>query len=285
MFLFFIYVFMNFSMFFSTAVLFLYQKQYKFFFTPDSVPDPGLPVSIIEDSAVREAFGSGMTSEESVNPSSQAYFKHSFSCRCHRPGKVERFPFHIPPWEQTSVLSSLVSLPHRSQSMSAPGVGDFKGVYVVRQWEGIRARPGELLALGGLGHDSEPSCSPSAPPLLLSASSWSPTLGSPSALVNFILRSKLFVSFSQDSFGWSHSVASRPKGSQAFKYSLGPSGENSEVASSSSEIPSICRLPQAIILHMSQGSVCAKLCAHDDFRWYTNKPFFNLTVCINFAVY
>lgn len=31
-------------------------------------------------------------------------------------------------------------------------------------------------------------------------------------------------------------------------------------------------------------AVCAKVCAHD-FKRYINKPFFDLTVCINFAVY
>lgn len=96
----------------------------------------------------------------------------------------------------------------------------------------VQERSPTLAGLGlGLGRDSEPSCLPGASPLLLSASSQSPTLGSPPVLASFILKSKLFVSLSKDFFcliplcGW----LPVQKALKHLKLSL---GKNSEVATS-----------------------------------------------------
>lgn len=67
------------------------------------------------------------------------------------------------------------------------------------------------------------------------------TLEPPSVLARFILKSKLVFSFAQDSFGSSHSVASRPVGSQALKPALGSAFKSPEVDPFSSEtILSLC---------------------------------------------
>lgn len=151
-------------------------------------------------------------------------------------------------------------------------------------------RPGELhkcsptLACQGLGRDSEPSYSPGAPPLLycslpppgappLGHHSSLPVLSSSPSYLSPFLRT-----FLVDPLLWllvqtTLKHLNLPSLGLSLKWPL-----------PDLEIPSLCRLPLAIILHTSQVSG-ARVCAHDYFRWYTSKPFFNLTVYINFNVY
>ena len=195
--------------------------------------------------------------------------------------------------------SPLFSFPphlHPSQSISAPAVGALRRC---REWGGGARGPGELVAGRSprrLVRDwdvTQPSCSPGAPPLLPSASSRSPqhpqvTVGpcqfhpqvqasstpapfgflpqprsplkSPSVLASFILKSKLVFSFAQDFFGWSHSVASWPVGSQELKPALGSAFKSPEVDSSSKTILSLCS-PQVVIpIHTLQIRVCKGPC-------------------------
>ena len=227
---------MKFPLFFNTSAIFIIRKNTKKFFHSWLCPWPWSYLSqALRPLSCQGGFQFWDEEWRLRKSSNKDWFQAVFLLQLPPPpGSGERFPFHIPPSEQISGLPrSLASLPppvseHLGSCSWRFGACVFYGGG--RAWGGGARRPGELqdAAHGGscaaatwLSLPALPvphPCCPLSPPAAR-------TLGWPSVLASFILKSKLFFSFSQDSFGWSHSVASYPMGSQALKASLGPSLE------------------------------------------------------------
>lgn len=118
-----------------------------------------------------------MKSEDAEKSPIEGSFQALFLLQLPSPPRGgERFPFHIPPGEESPGLpTSSASLPHPSHGSSAPAVGDF-----MRMVEGLGARAhAEDRASGRDAAHAPPrgwgitqtSCRPGAPPLPPSASS------------------------------------------------------------------------------------------------------------------
>lgn len=173
-----------------------------------------------------------------------------------------------------------------SQSISGHGA-DFKDPSVLQLWEGMGAESTQTrwvvgkqptLAGPGLGHYSEPSCSPGAAPLLLSASSRSlhpqltvcPGQFDPQVQATYLFSQVLLF----DPIWWSSSQ----KGSKAFKPSSGLSPEKSQsgLFAGPKYQASVCSSsPGGHPSLICPKSACAKVCGHDDIRWDTKELLLN----------
>lgn len=284
------------STFFNTNAIFIIRKNTKIFFHSWLCPWPWSYLSqALRPLSCQGGFQFWDEEWRLRKSSNKDWFQAVFLLQLPPPpGSGERFPFHIPPSEQISgLLRSLASLPPPVSEHLGPLQLAIWGLCVLRRWEGVgrgARRPGELqdAAHGGscaaaawLSLPALPvphPCCPLSPPAAL-------TLGWPSVLASFIRKSKLFFSFSQDSFGWPHSVASRPMSSQALKASLGLSLEKSW----SGFFPLWDRLrtlgviiPQSYVSDQrAPGPVRATTSGGTQEKLF----FFYLTVCIHFAVY